>query len=145
MDMARISTYMYSEGISQMSTPTGSKQVIVSPIQLITSKAIPTNYTFGITFGVIGLDTMGKNHHIKIVFARKGNNDPQKQTVVFEGDINDTSPQPGEILPPDLRGFIGGFVLQNVYLDGEGVFETTIEADGKAIGTMPIEVRKVGA
>lgn len=135
--MARTYLFVYSESVSQVPTPQGMKIAVVSPLLFLAPPITPSAYSFGITFGIIGLDITIK-HNVKITFVNC--TDHSNTFIIQDGELPPMPVVPGVKAPDRDKGIIGSLVAQNILLRNSGEYKTIIEVDGDVISEHTIDV-----
>jgi hypothetical protein len=137
--MAKVSTFLYCEGVQNDVTPTGPKMHIIGPMQILTPMFIPSMFSFSVVIGII--DTNMKMPH-KFRLLLKG---PDEQIIIDTGEsiipINNAKVIPN--LPEDMQGFMGSIDFRNVAIRQEGTYEIEVFFDDESMGKFPIKAKGV--
>ena len=134
--MPKITTFVYCENIGQEMTPSGPKMHIIGPLQVISLNFLPTNYSFTVVFGIIGI-VPNDVHNLQIIFCDEKGNIMSGSTTPIKIPIN-------ENFATDSQGFFANWMVQNVQFDHVGIYYTKIILDKMDIGIYPIKVDQKG-
>ena len=130
--MAKIVSFTYCDNVAN---DMNGNPIITRPLQMITPMAIPSNFTFSISFGVYDIDKIEKNC-INIDFL-----DPND--VVISNNELILPDMPREINEtPDPVGIQINVEFKNTYIKEEGEYKTRRILNGSKLGEFPINVHK---
>lgn len=108
--------------------------VIIAPHQMLTPINLPTNYSFTISFGLLGKPNEFIDKQVVVTFKNPNDEEISKNTFDM--------PQ----IPKEVTGtenYIGiqlNLSLMNVVLNTAGVYNTVIEVNGEVLKECPIDV-----
>jgi len=135
--MAEIATFMICDGVQIPAPAMASAPSLIAPNIALRPDFIPSNYSFGLSVGVRGVNTSMSNHFRLII------RDPQGGEVhAFQ---HECPPEPTkDALPEEYRGFIFSLDLRNVPLTVEGCYTVTILVNHEEAGTrlLPVYVKE---
>jgi hypothetical protein len=134
--MVRISTFMYCEGTQLVGPPNNQKLTVQNPQHVFNPMFIPGTFSFGIVFGVLGVD-LKENHTLKVIFSS-----PDEEKVVDSEAINLPAQEVKNDTPDDFSGFMMNMDFRNAVLKAEGEYKTEIIFDGTSLGSYPIYVKR---
>jgi len=119
--MARISTFMYAESTGIEVNGTNQKMQINGPMHLFQPLFVPSQFSFSVIMGILGMDTEQSNT-IRFTFSS-----PKKEIIIDTNSIT-LQPQPMEQghLPPELRGMMMNLDFRNVPLREEGEYYSEV-------------------
>jgi len=126
----QISTFMYALEANQVN----NGMVIRNPLNFIALQFIPSNFTFAIIFGLVGL-SVDRSHKIELFFKS-----PDGKVIHRWGPVSVKIGGVPEDVPPETVGFVSHFQLQNTPLETEGVYTTEIHVNGEKLNDFPIRV-----
>lgn len=132
--MPTLSYFVYCE--STQAVANDPRTHLVGPLQILISKYIPSNYSFGIAFGIMEIDTK-YDHEIQVKFIG-----PQNEVCFDSGTIKVPNPPENIELPPELQGMQLTLDIRNAPIQNEGEHNTQIYLDGELIGSRSIFVIK---
>ena len=127
----KVTPFVYCEGFLPQD---GKPPAIQGVLNIITPQFIPTTFSFGILFGIIGIE-LEKTHTLTYQFV-----DPSKKVVLSMDNIQATVPR-NMSLPDEIQGLIMHIDLRNVLMETEGEYKSTITVDGEFVGEFPIVVK----
>ncbi len=130
--MAKIVSFTYCDNVEN---DMNGNPIITRPLQMILPMAIPSNFTFSISFGVYDIDKIEKNR-INIDFL-----DPD-DVVISNNELilPDMPREISETLAP--VGIQINVEFKNTYIKEEGEYKTRIILNGCKLGEFPINVHK---
>ena len=131
--MEYISSFTYCDSIQTDFTPQGPRHQIVSPLQVLSPIALPSNYSFAIACGIAGFDVT-KENSAKIQFVS-----PTGQIINDTGDINFQFP-PEQTNPGKPSVMQINLDMRNVALREIGIHSTKIFINDIEIGEYKIPV-----
>ncbi|MED3854229.1 hypothetical protein P4607_22970 [Priestia megaterium] len=136
--MPRISTFMYCESTQFIGQPNSNNQklTIENPLHVFAPPFIPGTFSFGIVFGLLGIDP-SEEHALRLVFSYSKGTDP----VIDTGSVN-IPKQLENNVPVETNGFMMNMDFRNVIFREEGSYETQLFLNGEILGTFPIIVKR---
>ncbi|MDF1495229.1 hypothetical protein [Caproiciproducens sp. CPB-2] len=132
--MAKLSFFIYSEAIQSVPPMQPPKPVITGPLMVLTPIRIPGNYSFAISFGILGFNITQSNK-LQIVFS-----DPNGVSIQDTGVVELPADQGQGNLPPEYQGLVLNMDYRNVLFRNEGDYKTTVFLNGEDIGGSVIPV-----
>ena len=131
--MAYISSFVYCDDIQTDFTPTGPVSRIVKPLQVLAPIAVPSNYSFAISYNIEGFDA-DKENTVQVQFVS-----PDGKVLQDTGTVKFQVP-PEQIGVGRQGSMQFNLDMRNIILDKVGLYATKILLDGKEIGKYSIEV-----
>lgn len=135
--MAKVTSFMYAANVIQ--DPAQGQLHIVNPLQVIAPVYIPSTYSFFVVFSISDFD-IEKSHNVKIVFTN--DKSPDKSIVETTSNFPPIPKNPKVELPKEYEGFISSIGFQNVVIEDEGLYKTSLYFDGEKIGEYEIYVTR---
>jgi len=108
--------------------------MIRNPLNFIALPFIPSNFTFAIIFGLVGLGS-DQSHKLEMFFKS-----PDGKVIHSWGPVSVKVGGVPEDVPPETIGFVSHFQLQNTPLETQGVYKTEIHVNGEKLNDFPIWV-----
>ena len=129
---AYISSFIFCDSIDQQMTPNGPQFQVNGPLEALRPVAIPSNYSFSISFNIVGIKA-GEEHKIVLSIT-----DPSGNECARPIDINfNIDKIEGDNSPYQSIGF--NVDIRNLVLRSTGTYAATVCLDESPIGTHKIE------
>jgi len=132
--MAKIATFMLCDAINHISTEKGPVPQLIAPQFILTPMFIPSNFSFGVSIGISGLDLRQVN---TVKFAIKT---PQKTIVKESEAFSIPASTENNILPQEQHGITLNIDVRNLKVEEEGIYSIIIFINGEAIGEKEIPI-----
>lgn len=139
--MPHISTFMYCEDAIDNKSPDGNKLSLNNPFIVFRPLFIPSQFSFGVVMGIIGLDFEEKQN-LQVKFSSP-NDDVILDTGVIDLDLALTIPDKESNLPPEFRGAIMNLNFRNVPLRVEGIYRSDVFINSELLGQFPIMTKGI--
>jgi hypothetical protein len=143
--MAKVTTFMYAanavqEQVKEQGQGQGQGPMhIIAPLLTIVPLYIPSTFSFFVVFGIKDFET-AKSHNLRVVF--RNIKEPMKSLVEASVVIPPVPPDPSVKLPDNEKSFLSSLGFQNVVLESEGLYKTSIFFDDNNIGDYEVYVAR---
>jgi hypothetical protein len=135
--MPKVTSFMYAANVIQGA---GQGQMhIIAPLQVIVPLYIPSTFSFFVVFAISDFETT-KSHNMRVVF--KSDKEPVKSSVDSATTIPPLPKNLNVDIPEIYNGFISNLSFQNVVIENDGLYKTTIFFDDEKIGEYEIYVAR---
>ena len=133
MFMIKMSYFLYCDGIQLVA---GDKRPhIVGPKQVLLPKFIPSDYSFGIAFGIAGVD-LTQDNEVLVKFVS-----PEKK-IVAEKNLDIKIPNVEISLPAEELGLMLTMDFRNVSIEEEGEYNSEVYLNSELVSTNAIRAYK---
>lgn len=134
--MAYISSFIYCDSIQPEMTPQGIRQQITNPLQVLKPIALPSNYSFAVSFCVNDFPIDSENT-VRVLFES-----PSKKIVNDTNDFIFKLP-----VQQNNQDFLSAMQFnldfRNLVLEESGIYSTIVLFNGERIGEFKISVSEV--
>jgi len=131
--MPKLSHFVYCERI--LAIPSDPNPHLVKPLQVLTPRFIPSDYSFAIAFGVSGVD-LSKENTAMIKFVSPNGD------VLHSQSFKVSKPTEKVTLPPEVRGFMITIDFKNVPIREVGDHKTEVYLNEDLVADWHIYVVK---
>jgi len=136
--MPRLSAFVISENVQSIPALGGMfAQQVTGPMIALRPQFIPSSLSFGITFGVSGVNPTQANKLQTRILSPDGKVLNDTGVIDLPIDPND-DPE----LPLEYRGFIMNMDLRNIAIETSGCYTIELYVNGDLIDTRKIPVYK---
>lgn len=135
--MARLMFVVVSEAI-QATTNDGERQAtLIGIMNALRPVALPSQYSFAITFGIMGM-AQDRTHNLEIFIKDDNGN------VLYQNSADIPTSVHDKTLPPEEAAFMLALQMTNMKLEKEGILRVEIRLDEALLEQpYPIPVRMV--
>jgi len=134
--MAKITTFAFGTTVANISEKQGPTPHLVAPQVVLRPAFIPSNFSFGVTFGIRGVDI---TNHIMLRFFISS---PSGTIVHDSGDTELPVVGKKDTLPAEYQGLVVNLDLRNIVIKEEGIYSLVVYINGEELTHQEIPIFK---